>query len=258
MSDDEGALAAEFDVLAEWTAQAVLALGADHAIPAACRGSATPVALDWLGEVCGLKAGSVLLDVGGGVGGPAAYASERFGVTGLLVEPMPGAVSAAVRLFGSTALVGTGERLPLASGSVDAAWCLGVLCTTPAKAEVLAEIHRVLRPGSALGLLVLVADEPHPEHAPEGNEFPSLEEMAKLLAVNGFEEIERRRTADFPAAPQAWTERIDRVDEAVVQAHEADRRFGVIREQEQRMGRLLKSGVVESLVIHAVAGPARR
>ena len=45
MSD---AMAAEFDTVAEWTAQVALDLGRDFHLPAACRGSGGPGALDWL------------------------------------------------------------------------------------------------------------------------------------------------------------------------------------------------------------------
>ena len=38
------AMEAEFDLVAEWTRQAVRELGDDHALPAACQGSASPVA----------------------------------------------------------------------------------------------------------------------------------------------------------------------------------------------------------------------
>jgi hypothetical protein len=40
-------MVAEFDDVAGWTADAVEQLGRRHAIPAACRGSASPAALAW-------------------------------------------------------------------------------------------------------------------------------------------------------------------------------------------------------------------
>ncbi|MEU7828504.1 MULTISPECIES: hypothetical protein [unclassified Nonomuraea] len=83
------AMVAEFDDVAGWTADAVELLGKRHAVPAACRGSASPAALAWLAEACELAPGMRLLDVGAGVGGPAAWAAERFGVRPILIEPMP-------------------------------------------------------------------------------------------------------------------------------------------------------------------------
>lgn len=247
----------EFEVLPRWTADAVRRLGADHAIPAACRGSASPSALTWLGEACELAAGSVLVDVGGGMGGPAAFAAERYRVRPILLEPMPGACRAAVRLFGpvlgSATLVAAGDRLPLAPGSADAAWCLGVLCTTGAKAELLAEVRRVLRPGAALGLFVLLADQPRPLGAPEGNLFPSEQELADLLSGAGFQLVERRPTADFGAAPRSWTDRADRVEQAVARAHDGDARLAASQDQEQRLARLMDDGTVTGHLLHATA-----
>lgn len=71
------AMAAEFDDVAGWTADAVEQLGERHAIPATCRGSASPAALAWLAEACDLSAGTRLLDVGAGAGGPAAWADRK-------------------------------------------------------------------------------------------------------------------------------------------------------------------------------------
>ncbi|NYE14930.1 hypothetical protein [Actinomadura citrea] len=85
------AMVAEFDDVAGWTADAVERLGDRYAIPAACRGSANPAAWAWPAEACELRPGSVLLDVGAGVGGPVAWAAERFGVRPILLEPMPAA-----------------------------------------------------------------------------------------------------------------------------------------------------------------------
>ncbi|MEV6157055.1 class I SAM-dependent methyltransferase [Nonomuraea sp. NPDC052129] len=154
------AMVAEFDDVAGWTADAVELLGERHAVPAACRGSASPAALAWLAEACELAPGMRLLDVGAGVGGPAAWAAERFGVRPILIEPMPAAGHAAARLFGLPIIAADGREIPLRTATADAAWCLGMLCTVRDKAGVLREIHRVLKPGASLGLSVVVARGP--------------------------------------------------------------------------------------------------
>ena len=64
---------AEFDTVAEWTAQVAVKLGPDFYVPAACRGSGSPAALDWLIDHMRLVPGDRLLDCGAGTGGPAAY-----------------------------------------------------------------------------------------------------------------------------------------------------------------------------------------
>ncbi|CNF53505.1 methyltransferase family protein [Mycobacterium tuberculosis] len=122
-------MTAEFDDVARWTADAVELLGERHAIPAACRGSADPAALAWLGEACELAAGTTLLDVGAGAGGPAAWAAERFGVRPVLLERMPAACRAAARLFGLPV------RAPLPAARLRAAVDATGPCRRPAGAR---------------------------------------------------------------------------------------------------------------------------
>jgi SAM-dependent methyltransferase len=245
------AMEAEFDVLATWTSEAVAALGPDHAIPAACRGTASPAALAWLGEACELAEGARLLDVGAGVGGPAAYAAERFGVRPVLVEPMVGACRAAVSLFDHPALAGSGERLPLASGSVDVTWCLGVLCTTKAKSALLAELHRVTRPGRPVGLFVLVANRPVVD-PPEGNTFPGPDELTTLLDRAALDVVQRVPAAELSATPLSWQRRMDAVEQHIARAHGDDPRFVQAQEQEKRIGALFEDGTITGWLVHAV------
>ncbi|HEY0719389.1 MAG TPA: methyltransferase domain-containing protein, partial [Streptosporangiaceae bacterium] len=121
---------AEFDTVAAWTAQVARDLGPDYHLPAACRGSGQPAALDWLLSGLELRPGDQLVDAGAGMGGPAAYAAQRSGARPVLVEPEPDACRAAQRLFGLPVFQGDATRLPFADAAVPAAWCLGVLSTT--------------------------------------------------------------------------------------------------------------------------------
>src|ERR1700685_4031882 len=79
-SDMDEAMQDEFDTVAEWTAQVAADLGPEYFIPAGCRGSGQPAALDWLLDGLRPRAGELLIDVGAGVGGPDAYAVEHTGV----------------------------------------------------------------------------------------------------------------------------------------------------------------------------------
>ncbi|MBO2448644.1 class I SAM-dependent methyltransferase [Actinomadura barringtoniae] len=249
------AMVAEFDDVAGWTADAVERLGERYAIPAACRGSANPAALAWLGEACELRAGSVLLDVGAGVGGPAAWAAERFGVRPILLEPMPAACRAAARLFGLPVVTADGDRIPLRAGSVDAAWCLGVLDTVQDKAAVLREIHRVLPPGAPLGLLVVVARDPR-ALAPEGNSFPTRRGLADLLDGAGFDLVEQ---VGCPGdAPLSWTRRVERVVAAVAGRHRADPAHALALRQGETFTRLFAAGQISMQLIHATRRRAGR
>jgi haloacetate dehalogenase len=133
--DADDPMEAEFDTVAEWTAEVAVGLGPEYLVSAACRGSGKPAALDWL--LAGLRAGpgDLLADVGAGLGGPAAYAADRAGVRPVLVEPAPDACRAAARLFGAPVIQGDATALPFADGAVSLAWSLGVLCTAPLRPD---------------------------------------------------------------------------------------------------------------------------
>jgi hypothetical protein len=79
-------MTAEFGTVAAWTAEVASRLGPDHFIPAACRGSGQPAALDWLLTGLAPAPGMLLADVGAGLGGPAAYAVAKTGIRPLLFE----------------------------------------------------------------------------------------------------------------------------------------------------------------------------
>ncbi|ROO85374.1 methyltransferase family protein [Actinocorallia herbida] len=250
------AMEAEFDDIAGWTADAVAQLGERYAIPAACRGSASPAALAWLAEACELSTGTVLLDVGAGAGGPAAWAAKRFGVRPILVEPMPAACRAAARMFGLPVIMADGRDMPLRSASIDVAWCLGVLDTVRDQAGLLAEIHRVLRPGASLGLLVVVARDPGISPVPEGNHFPTQTALAALLDAAGFDLVEQvERPSD---APLSWSRRAAQVAEVVATRHRADRAYALAAHQSASFTRLFASGQASIQLIHAVRRPDRR
>ncbi|GAA2133048.1 class I SAM-dependent methyltransferase [Actinomadura napierensis] len=249
----EPAMTAEFDDVAGWTADAVEQLGEGYAIPAACRGSANPAALAWLAEACELRAGTRLLDVGAGIGGPAAWAAERFGVRPVLLEPMPAACRAAARLFGLPVIAADGRRIPLRAGSVDAVWCLGVLDTVADKAALLREIHRVLRPGAPLGLLAVVARSPRALPAPEGNLFPTRRRLASLLDGTGFDLVEQ--TGLPGGVPLSWSRRAEQVAAVVAAGHAADRAHALAARQAESLTRLFASGQISMRLVHAAKRP---
>jgi SAM-dependent methyltransferase len=184
-----------------------------------------------------------MLDSGAGVGGPAGWLAAERGVRAVCAEPMAAAVRASRRLFGLPSVVALGQQLPFADDSFDAAWCLGVLCTTPDKAVALAELRRVLRPGGRLGLLVFVANGPLTPPLPEGNEFPSEEELLGLLKDAGFA-LEDSTDGDLGDSPEEWTERADAVDAEVERRHGNDPAFRQAQENAERVGRLLADGAL--------------
>jgi SAM-dependent methyltransferase len=222
-SDMDEAMRDEFDTVAEWTAQVAADLGPEYFIPAGCRGSGQPAALDWLLDGLRPRAGEPLIDVGAGVGGPAAYAAAHTGVRPVLTEPEPGACRAAARLFGGFVVQADARALPLPDAAANVVWSLGVLCTLDGPQSQLAmlrEMRRVARPGGRIGLLVYLATTPELDDPPEGNHFPTRDQLSALLSgVNlppwrdrtaAIERELRRRYGDTPQLTEA-NEQSDRI-----------------------------------------------
>ncbi len=251
MSD---ATEAEFGTMASWTADAARALGADHYVPAGWRGSGGPSALDWFLQRLAVGPGSTLLDVGAGVGGPAGYAREQRGASALLLEPEIGACQAAGTLFGLPAVAADAAGLPLPDAGFDVAWCLGVLCTTADQPAVLRELRRVLTPTGRLGMLVYVAaGEVH--DPPEGNHFPTPDELDRLYTDAGLAVVERAALSDLPSTPQRWQDKEDAVRDRIAAEHGDDDAWQDAARQEQAIGRLIGSGAVAGRLF--VLSPSR-
>ncbi|OBK16884.1 class I SAM-dependent methyltransferase [Mycobacterium asiaticum] len=238
------AMQAEFDTVAEWTARVAADLGPDYHIPAGCRGSGSPAALDWLIEHMQLQPGSSFLDCGAGVGGPAAYAAQSRELRPVLLEPEAGACRAARRLFGYPVLCASGSQLPLADRTFDAAWSLGVLCTTPDQHELMEELRRTVRPGGYIGLLAFVAHDEIPGDQLEGNHFPSPDNLAELIRRSSLRAEEWLRTADLPAIPETWNERVDTVTQALTDRYGHTEAWQLAERQSGRIGQLLEDGIL--------------
>ena len=238
------AMEAEFDTVAEWTAQVAAELGTDYHLPAGCRGSGSPAALDWLIEQMELAPGATLLDCGAGVGGPAAYAARSGDVRPLLVEPEPGACRAAQKLFGFPVVCALGSALPIRDASFDAAWSLGVLCTTPDQLALLTELRRIVRPGGRIGLLVFVAHRGMPSNTLEGNHFPTPNRLRELLTRVSLHVEQWLGTAALPPIADTWNERVDAVESVLGDRHGHTEAWQLAEQQSSRIGRLLQDGTL--------------
>ena len=253
--NEPSSMGAEFDTVASWTAHVAADLGPSCHIPAGCRGSGSPGVLRWFIDRLDVTAGETFLDVGAGVGGPAAFADQEAGAAPVLTDPEAGACRAAQRLFGLPA-VRAGTELPIASGCVGVGWSLGVLCTVIDQSAYLAELHRVLQPDARFGLLVYTASHPgplvHPQ--PKGNRFPTEERLADLLATARLRVRTSGRSDDFTAAPSAWQEATARVEAELERRHGSHPIWQTASEQAARMGQLLEAGEVtgELLVVTTI------
>jgi SAM-dependent methyltransferase len=238
------AMEAEFDTIAEWTAQVAAKLGPEFFIPAACRGSGSPAALDWLIDRMGLAPGQLLLDSGAGIGGPAAYAARWRSIQPVLVEPEAGACRAARRLFDLPVVRGLGDALPMADSSVDAAWSLGVLCTTSDQLELLEELRRTVRSGGRIGLLVFVMHGEIPPGELADNHFPTTGGLVDLVRNASLEVEQWHSTTDLPAISATWQEREKAVTNALTDRHGHTRAWQLAEHQSGKIGRLLESGTL--------------
>jgi SAM-dependent methyltransferase len=250
---------AEFDTVAEWTAEVAESLGQEYRIPAACRGSGRPSELDWLLEFLDPRPGDQMIDVGAGLGGPSAYAASRTAVRPVLVEPEPDACRAAVRLFGAPVVQADGTALPFADGTASHAWCLGVLCTASgpdAQLAMLRELRRVLGPSGRAGLLVFLSARDRLDNPPEGNHFPTRAQLRDMLRESGLTVTTAIDPASLPDPPASWRERVAAVDDELRRRFGSAPQFVTAREQSHRIGELLRSGELVSQAIRLVPSGA--
>lgn len=238
------AMEAEFDTVAEWTAQVAADLGPQYHVPAGCRGSGSPAALEWFIEQLELEQGDRLLDSGAGVGGPAAYATNSRSVRPVLVEPELGACRAARKLFGYPVLCADGAALPLADESFDVAWSLGVLCTTPDQLGLLTELRRTVRSGGRIGVLAFVAHHEEARKRLEGNHFPTPDGLARLVSEAGLRVQDWIGTSELPAIPEDWTRRADAVEKALGDRYGHTQTWRIAERQSSTIGELLGDGTL--------------
>lgn len=108
----------------------------------------------WLG----LEAGSRVLDVACGSGGPALYLAQAFGAHITGADHNSEAVTTATRLAEAAGLsnratfvtADAGQPLPFDDAQFDAITCIDAINHLPGRAAVLRDWHRLLKPGGRL------------------------------------------------------------------------------------------------------------
>jgi MPBQ/MSBQ methyltransferase len=167
-------------------------------------------------ERLGIGAGTRLLDVGCGIGGPsrlaALYDAEVTGVdlTPEFVEAAT-ALTERVGLSETISFVATpGEALPFDDGSFDAAVMVHVGMNVADKLALFAEVHRVLEPGGRFAVFdqMRTGDGalPFPMPWAEDRRYSFVETVSEYtahLATAGFTvlEVENRTESTLGAAP---------------------------------------------------------
>lgn len=161
------------------------------------------VASKELAAALNIKAGSELLDVGCGIGGPARFlaATYQCRVTGIdLSQPF---VDLATMLTARCGLTGSitfrcadALDLPFEEASFDDAWTQHVAMNIADRKKFYAEIHRVLKPGSRLAIYDIAAGYGSPlifpvpwARRPEMSFLLSSDAMKEVLGETGFREV---------------------------------------------------------------------
>ncbi len=156
-----------------------------------------------LARLAALRPGERVLDVGGGLGGPARTPAGEVGCTVTVLDLTEEYCRAGEAL---TARVGLADRIafrhgdattmPFADGSFDAAWTHHSSMNIDDKAALYREVYRVVRPGGRLALQEIMAGPARPIHFPVPwvrdpaiSFLGSPEEMRALLAATGFREL---------------------------------------------------------------------
>jgi SAM-dependent methyltransferase len=112
-----------------------------------------------LARLARLEPGTRVLDVGGGVGGPARTLVAEFGCIVRLVDPTETFVQASEVLTAHLGLsdrlthrIGSALELPFEDASFDAIWTQNSGMNIADKERLYAEFHRVIRPGGRLAI----------------------------------------------------------------------------------------------------------
>lgn len=159
-----------------------------------------------LARLAGVAAGMKVLDLGGGIGGPARMLAWAYGADVTVLDLTPEFCRVGEAL---TARLGLAERVrfrvgdalqqPFEAGVFDLVWTQHSTMNIPDKPRLYREAHRVLRRGGTLALHEITAGPGGPVHfpapwAPSG-EISFLLPAAELrstIAAAGFRETEWR------------------------------------------------------------------
>ncbi|MDQ3913058.1 MAG: methyltransferase domain-containing protein [Actinomycetota bacterium] len=156
-----------------------------------------------LARLAGITPSMRVLDVGGGLGGPARTLASEFGCAVEVLDLTEEFCRAGEMLTARTDLadlvsfrLGSALEMPYPDATFDVAWMQHSSMNIADKGRLYAEIQRVLRPGGRLAMHEILAGEVSPIRFPvPWARDPSLnhlllpEEVRTLLKDTGFEEL---------------------------------------------------------------------
>ena len=156
-----------------------------------------------LARLVGITPRMRVLDVGGGLGGPARTLASEFSCAVEVLDLTEEFCRAGEVLTANTGLEervsfrhGSALEMPYPDAGFDVAWTQHSSMNIPDKERLYAEIHRVLKPGGRLALHEIMAGPVSPIHfpvpwarRPEISFLRPPEEVHTLLNDTGFEEL---------------------------------------------------------------------
>ena len=178
-----------------------------------------------LAQLAGLTPGTRVLDVGGGLGGPARTLVAEFGCQVTLVDPTDSYREASELLTERLGLAdrlthrpGSALDLPIDDQSFDLVWTQNSGMQIEDKAGLYAEFHRVLRPGGRLAIQEPMAGPVQPTIYPlmwardaSQSFLLSPAEMLTIIEAAGFRMRawnEASRLTPRPASQTATVQRL--------------------------------------------------
>ena len=156
-----------------------------------------------LARLAGITPGMRVLDVGGGLGGPARTLASAFGCSVEVLDITEEFCRAGAALTARTGLSnlvsfrhGSALDMPYPEVSFDTAWTQHSSMNIADKERLYTEIHCVLRPGGRLAMHEILAGPISPIHLPVPwarvpalNHLRPPEEVRTLLKDTGFEDL---------------------------------------------------------------------
>ena len=171
-------------------------------------------------ELLRVDAGSVLVDVACGAGGPGLWTAQQTGASLIGIDAAASAIAAAKERASAVDLgararfqQGTFEQTGLPDEAAGAIMSVEAFQYAPDKRRALAELHRVLRPGGRLGLICFEVDPAKASGLPVLGVDP-VADYQPLLLQAGF-------TIDTYAETPGWEARVYAAFGAIVDASDA-------------------------------------